>query len=268
MKRPIHCLAGWLACVFLSPVTLMAQMEAVIDLLQNGQADSAKVLIQSYQGKLAADEIQFLRALAEVDGSQAIAAYEALLVDYPQYAFTDFIRLRLGQAYYAQGSYQTALLHFRHMLGDHPRSRPRAYYWMGRSYQALGLSDSAATAYDQVIRDNGSSALTGKARRALEQLGAAAPQEPPQGQSVAPAEPPKLWAVQVGAFSNQARAIYKKSFFEDRGYTGQLGTKQKDGMTLHLVWMGAFRTRDEARRLGEELKRKYGTDYTLVNMGE
>ena len=153
------------------------------------------------------------------------------------------------------------------MLGDHPRSRPRAYYWMGRSYQALGLTDSAALAYDQVIRDNSSSALSGKARQALSGLGADAPN--PHHVTDAPtAEPAKPWTVQVGAFSNQARAIYKKSFFEDRGYTGQLGSKVRDGVTLHLVWIGTYRTRDEARRLGEELRRKYGTDFTLVRTEE
>ena len=264
MKRLLCATA---VILLLLPGSLFAQMEAVIDLLQNGQTDSAQVMIRDLQGRLAADEIQFLRALAEVDGSQAVAAYEALLVDYPQYAFTDFIRLRLGQAYYAQAGYQTALSHFKKMLGDHPRSRPRAYYWMGRSYQALGLTDSAALAYDQVIRDNSSSALSGKARHALDGLGADAPNT--QIDSITPpAEPAKPWTVQVGAFSNQARAIYKKSFFEDRGYTGQLGSKKRDSVALHLVWIGAFRTRDEARRLGEELRRKYGTDFTLVRMEE
>ena len=80
MKRLLYATA---VALLLLPGSLFAQMEAVIDLLQNGQADSAQAMIRSLQGRLAADEIQFLRALAEVDGSQAVAAYEALLIDSP-----------------------------------------------------------------------------------------------------------------------------------------------------------------------------------------
>ena len=252
----------WLTALI--PFMAMAQTNDIITLLYEGHTDSARALIRALPPQSPIGERQFLRALAETDGSQAIAAFEALLTDTPKYRHNDFTRLRLGQAYYAQGAYRTALTQFRRIPVDYPRSRllERAMLWAGRSCQALGLADSAASAYDWILSESRSESLTAKARSGLTQLGADTPTKRHGGTQTTP--PPKHWTVQVGAFNNQARASYRKKFFEEKGYETALARKYKDGMTLHLVWVGKFRTRDEARRTGNTLKRKLGIDFTLV----
>jgi|GEM_PF-2429978 len=250
------------ATLHTTPAT--AQSNEIIALLYKGEIDSARVMIRNLQPQAPAGERQFLRALAEPDGSAAVAAFEALLTDHPAFQHNDFTRLRLGQAYYAQGAYRTALSQFVRMTSDFPASRllERAKLWTGRSYQALGLADSAATAYDWILLESQSELMTAKARESLAQLGADTGKRS-NPEAIEDAQP-RHWTVQVGAFSNQARASYRKKFFEEKGYETTLSRKHKDGITLHLVWVGSFRTRDEARRTGNALKRKLGTDFTLV----
>ncbi|MCK5149289.1 SPOR domain-containing protein [bacterium] len=268
----------WFIMLLSAPFTLNGQISEIVDLLQTGHIDSAITAIRKIEGAQNADTRQFLRALAQSDGNQAIIEYETLLKDFPQYQYNGYARLRLGQAYFANAGYRTALEFFNglirnmsttHQTGRHNQAQAQteqAFLWAGRSYQALGMADSAASKYDWLMNNAASESLINKATNSLAYMGADTPQN--QTDILQEQEVARRWTVQVGAFSNQIRAISYKDFFEDRGYSTRLGLKQRDGMSFHLVWIGSFRTRNEARRMSDELKRKWAADVTLVQTNQ
>jgi cell division protein FtsN len=72
------------------------------------------------------------------------------------------------------------------------------------------------------------------------------------------------FAVQVGAFSTAENANKQKRFFHNVGYPVEILNKVKRGKSFYLVWIGDFKSNDEARKFGSELRRKYKIDTIIV----
>ena len=53
--------------------------------------------------------------------------------------------------------------------------------------------------------------------------------------------------------------------FKQRGYRVALGKKKVAGKTLHLVWVGAYRTHDDALAEARVLKARFGVNYGIID---
>ena len=132
---------------------------------------------------------------------------------------------------------------------------------MGLCFQAMEQSDSASVYFRMAVDNYPHTDITQHARQDIYALSEDESEKPEESTPVSSIH----WAVQIGAFSHQANALLRKSFFEKEGYHVDLRTKMRESNRLYLIWLGSFKTRDEAKQFGERLKKRYGVSYTLVS---
>jgi tetratricopeptide (TPR) repeat protein len=234
----------------------------IADLIRRGRIAEARQELGSLSSRSEETEsILFLHGLLSADADSAAEFYETLLETYPDGRYGDIVLYRLAQMKYAQGLYRNALNQFSRLASEYPRSSllQRTQYWMALCFHALGEKSSAAEMFRKAIDDHPQSELTRIARRDFEQLDLDSPDE-----EQADPEPQNRYTVQIGAFANQSNALLRKSYFERQGYSVQLSTKMREGRTLYLVWVGSYASREEAKQMGERLKKRFGVQYTLV----
>ncbi len=53
-------------------------------------------------------------------------------------------------------------------------------------------------------------------------------------------------------------------FFQAEGYDAEIRRKDRDGRTLHIVWVGSFATLEEARKLTQHLQARYNISSFVV----
>lgn len=221
------------------PVVLVAQTEKNnepdiqrrLEQIERGQEDAVKAelptLMTNYQNH---PGVLFLQAVLTTDGTEAAKIYQSIVDNFPKSEWADDALYKLYQYYYSIGLYKTA-------------------------DQKL----------DQLKREYPFSAY-------------AADEKPPAEKKVSPQEQPAvikkpstigknaaLFTVQVGAFSTLQNAEELKTRFEHEGYSSNIFTIVKNGKKLHKVWVGEFQTQDEAKRFGEEMKKKFNLDSMVVS---
>ena len=253
----------WFFAIVFSTSALAQSSSDIADLIRRGRIDEARESLHGMDTETENSEsMLFLRGLLTTDADSAVVLYMALLTDYPDSRYGDIALFRLAQLKYARGLYHSARQDFSLLIRDHPRStiHQRTHYWRGLCFQALGEADSAAVEIRKTIDDYPTTPLTRIARRELERMGDQDEAEPEPTHS----EDKRRYAIQVGAFSNQANAVLQKAYIEQQGYQVELRNKVKDGRTLYLIWVGSFDSREEAKRFGESLKKRHGIQYTLV----
>ena len=75
----------------------------------------------------------------------------------------------------------------------------------------------------------------------------------------------RRWRVQIGSFTNVATASELSMLLQTEGYSPVLVSEFEDGGTLYYrVWVGEFRERDGAERLGRQLQRAGHPGFALL----
>lgn len=255
----------FLLILFCPLATIQSQnYSEIITLIQNGQTHKARqLLLQIDENQKETDSFLFLKGCLSTDGDSAVACYEKLLQTYPNSQYSDDALFKLAQLKYAQGLYLTSRKQFSQLLKEYPRSglHQQCNYWIGLCYQATGKTDSAQIQFQNALRDFPPTNLSSIIRQDLDAL----EKQQSAEKEIASQTHTITYAVQVGAFAHQNNALLRKSFFENDGYQVNLRTKLIEGTTYYLVWIGSFNNDTEARAFGEQLKTKYGVNYTLVS---
>ncbi len=246
---------------------LLAQGQSnadIINLIERGQTEKARqTLSQINEDQIEPDLRLLLQGWLSTNGDSAIVCYEKLIQTYPNSQFSDDALFKLAQLKYAQGLYITAQEQFSQLMIDYPRSglHQNCIYWTGLCYQATGKMDSAQIQFQKALREYPTTALSSIIQKDLTAL-----EQEQIAERIKSAQTPSVtYAVQVGAFTHQNNAILRSQFFEDKGYQVNLRTKRQNGTTYYLVWIGSFDSDSEARAFGEELKRRWDVNYTLVS---
>ncbi len=198
-----------------------------------------------------------LAKLARGDAPGALAflrAAQADLVESPQ---EEAYYFAVSQAAMRASKPAEAIEALRRLLERHAKSdyAPQALYAMGVSLEAVGRSGDAAGVFRQVMVRYPNSYEATRARD--------------RGIRIAPssASPFPLgggFVVQVGAFSRRDLA---EALARDLKLAGVEDVSVKQGTetpAVYRVRAGAFGTRDEARALGERLRRERGFSYTIA----
>ena len=261
-----HIFIKWsLPFLLLIPWTLtISQTETeIVDLIRKGQSRQAKEMLMKGDTNIPHDRSLLLHGMLSINADSAVAHYEELLKTYPKSLYGDRALFRIAKLKYAQGLYKTAQNSLIRLMDEYPLSslHQSCYYWLGSCYQAMGHTDSAIAYLRKTVDDFPRTDISEAARRDLWTLTDHKYDDVLESEQT----PETRWAVQVGAFTNQTRALIRKSFFEQKGHQVELRTKVRDGETLYLVWVGTFKTRDEAKQYGEMLKKKYGGSYIPVS---
>jgi len=216
-----------------------------VAMVNNGNADDVRRelpgLVTKYPNH---PGIMYLQGLVTREGSEAIRTYQTIVDNYPESEWADDALYRVYQFYYALGLYRTAEIKMKQIVERYPDS----------PYAKGGAGSQAA--------------------------GELPPEEQPQPVST-PVETPASpstepvavrsdtggaagFVLQVGAFGVQQNAQTLKDRFEAYGYPVEMISRVKDTKSLFLVWVGNYRTQEEARAAGQEVRRKMGVDAIVI----
>lgn len=190
----------------------------------------------------AAGALQFLQtAKGDLDGSS---------FEEPYYFATAEAALRASKPRDAVEALKVILA--RHPRGDYA---PQALYAMGVSLETMGRSADAAAVFRQVAQRFPDSYEATRARdRGIRTAGTLALGLPIGGG----------YAIQVGAFSRRELADALAKDLRVSGVGDVQVLEGREAAPIYRVRAGAYGTRDEARALGERLRRERGFSYNIV----
>jgi len=112
------------------------------------------------------------RAAVELVKAGSHAALRAFLAKHPRHEFADNAQYWLGEAYYAQKDYPSALAEFRGVIESYPRGNkvPDAMLKMGYCYLALGQKERSRAVLEQVVNRYPKTEPAATAAKRLESL--------------------------------------------------------------------------------------------------
>jgi sporulation related protein len=203
------------------------ELGRVEDLALSGQAEEARAALTTWWGenfdeatRLDRQKGLWLRGLLTVDPELAELDFQRLVVEYPGGPFTAEALVRLGGAAEARGELGEAQGYFTTLLRDYPGSR----------YQALARAwlDSRVARRGAASIPHDSASVT----------------QPPPSAAEAP-RPTRRFAVQLGAFSSEARALTLLKGVTGAGFTARV--VQVEGNGLFRVRIGHYSTEEEAK---------------------
>jgi len=90
----------------------------------------------------------------------------------------------------------------------------------------------------------------------------------PQTPADSPTQPTAetgLFSLQVGAYTALTNADRQKKFFEERGYTAEVISRVRDGRSMYVVLVGAYKTYDEAKARATEIKQRLNIDSFVLS---
>ena len=258
-------------------------------------------LISKYQNT---SDILYLQGRLAADGIEAARFYQGVVDNFPKSEWADDALYRLYQYYSALGLHRTAGLKLDQLKKQYPNSihvTGRAAVHLPEQEETalilpkkdtIAAEAPSSAAPSGSITDSASVAASPMKPARDSSVEAPAPVTPASGTAStdagrvkptsgagtadagrvrstpgtpnADAVPAGSYTLQVGAFSTLANAEKQKGFFEDRGYTAEITNKVRSGRSLHLVWVGSFRSPQEALRTGKEVKAKFKMESIVV----
>jgi len=190
----------------------------------------------------AAGALQFLNSAKEdLDGSTKEEGYY----------------FAMAQAALRASKPQDAVDALKTILARHPRGdyAPQALYAMGIALETMGRNTDASAVFRQVAQRFPESYEATRARdRGIRPAGTETPGLPIGGG----------YAIQVGAFTRHELADALSRDLRRAGVSDISVIEGRENQPIYRVRAGAFATRDEARALGERLRRERGFSYTIV----
>ena len=246
-----------------APITGDSTLALALRLVTEGRGDSARALVRSRLRQLSPTDPLYPEALF-VAGSvsagmdSAMFHFRRVALDYTASPWADDALLRVAQLAFAGGDLETARRSTQRVLNDYPFSdvRAAAAYWAGRvlleedqlTEACAFLRQARAEAGDDIELAN----RTAFYLQRCTTVGAAAPTSP---DSVRAAPSGTLFTVQVAAVRTAAAADELMRSLRSTGYESRV-VRDADG--LLKVRAGRFRTRADAERLRDELRRRLG----------
>ncbi|MBC8403195.1 MAG: SPOR domain-containing protein [Candidatus Marinimicrobia bacterium] len=230
--------------------------------------------------------VAYLQAMTVTDGDSALQLYQTIIWKYPQSEYAAEAAMKIGEYLYSRGLYSQASrqLHSIPILYPQSNHLQRAIDLMVNSYFATGELDSAAyylarfkRKYPRLNYDYGIPGLDDIAVPPPEVELVKLNQEQVQQkllQSKKPvaktivADTPRPWVVQVGAFGKYNNATSLKSMLVQNGYDVEINEVSSNNRRLFAVRVVRYSSRNQARKIGNELKQNYKLNYMVMNRPE
>jgi len=183
--------------------------------------------------------VLYLQGLVTADGGEAVRIYQSIVDNFPRSEWADDALYKVYQFYYALGLYRTAELKMEQLRKEYPSSK---HLKVASEPETKNLAEERVPPPPPPVQDT-------------------VPQTVQE-----PVTPPALrFALQVGAFTAQVNAEKQKQFFEQLGYPVEVLNKVKDNRALFLVWVGTYKTYEEAKAGGVEIKKKYSVASIVIS---
>lgn len=223
--------------------SLDADVKRYIGKIEQGQTEEVKKVLPDLAGKYPNNPaVLYLQGRLAANGNEALKYYQTIIDNFPKSEWADDALFSSCRYYTAIGLYKTADLKFQQLKKEYPNS----------PFAAGKILASAPTQDEPIIKLSTPDAAT------------AVPETTKQTDPVQVAEAPEPYTLQVGAFSTVANAEKQRGFFENLGVTVEITNKVRGGRSLYLVWAGSFKSADEAKEFGKEIKKKHKISSIVV----
>jgi tetratricopeptide (TPR) repeat protein len=201
-------------------------IEKRLEMIKNGQTDELKAELPSLLTRYQNHPgVLYLQGVLTSDGPEAVKIFQSIVDNFPKSGWADDALYRIYQYYYSIGLYKTAAQKYERLKQAYPNSPYLVH---------------------------GAPRATDREAEAVEGLGSARSSDS------------GTYTVQVGAFSTAENAGKQKRFFHSVGYPVEIRNKVKQGKSYYLVWIGNFKSYDEARKFRNEMKGKYKIEPIVV----
>jgi tetratricopeptide (TPR) repeat protein len=223
--------------LILSTIPVLPQETDIVPYLkeiENGDKESAIGHLQQLEKKSPGDgSVKFLKGVLTEDGQKAADIYTDIVKNHPKSKYADAALYRLYTYYYALSSYETAENHLKRLKRDYPYS---PYIKLASEKVPVSVSDESL------------------------------PEISTAGKNKNETTKPYLYTIQAGAFSNAANAAALKKDFEKSGFQSEVREKNVGGTLFQVVYVGKFRTEDEAKSFLQLINSEFKLDGRVVNI--
>ncbi len=184
--------------------------------------------------------------LAQKEYGEARTEFEKILENYSQSNYLDWAQVGIGNSYTSERNYSLALIEYIKVIENYPESNilNLVYFNLGECYQREGKEKEALEVYQRLITECPDSLEASKAQERVSAL---------QRKFLPSAG---RYSVQVGAFSERARADRLAQRLRDKGYDTYIMTITIEGRRFHRVRVGRLATEAEAQELDRRLKKE------------
>lgn len=211
--------------------------------------------------------VLFLQGVLEKNPQMAMQYYRRVLNDYPTFEYADHALFRLGQYSYFEQNYQHAKHHFSRLARHYPESdlKDDAQYLYCQCLLAQGKKDSAKTFLKIFVQNAKRSPFVDLAVLDIERLGGI-PLDELHGFTIHKESDHQIfkYTIQVGAFKNLSNAERVINGLDNKFPFVEMGEKTLGNTVYHLVWIGKFKTKNQAREYARNYIAPYIDDYRIV----
>ncbi len=250
-----------------------------------GRALVDSMLRTSRRGSPAYAEALFWRATLAATSQRSEQDYRQLIVEYPLYARTGDVLLRLAQLELLRGNRDAAAVHLRRIQTEHPEfgNQAAASYWMGRVlFEKNDVPDGCAAfaearrlvkADDVELKNQidyqGQQCVGVPTTQAVAPIATAPDPAPvtktpppvPVEENRAVSDATGVYSIQVAAYNKKADATSLSSKLSKRGFAVRV-----DGVKApYRVRIGRYSTRAEATAAQQRIRRS-GVDGIVVKV--
>lgn len=178
----------------------------------------------------------YLEGLLTEDGEKAIKIYQTMVDKYPNSKYADDAVYRIYTYFTAIDEPSKAELYLKRLKTEYP----------GSPY--LKLAEKVAFTEQKVIKNR--------------------EEEPKTSPKVKEKSNDKgyKYTVQAGAFTRKENAINLKNDFDKAGYTSQVKEKSVGGSLFHIVYVGKFKTNEEAKSFLSIINSKFNLQGWVVKL--
>ncbi len=257
----------WCACLFvmLLPAVAPAQISEseILSLLAANDLSTARARVreaqrQSPNSALVAYYSAFLEENAEI----ALPKFQELIKKFGSSEYALRAQYRVGQYYFARGSYHRARDAYLTLAQAHPESplAAAAEYHAAKSLAILGENAPAYEELTAFVQKHPDAPLTAFAREDLESLPKIS-----SAKAERKTKSPKIsYTVQTGAFTQKNNAASQQKIFIKAGYKTEVSEKRDGNKKYYVVWVGKFSSREEARDFADRLNSQHKVKGSVV----
>ncbi|MFH0988521.1 MAG: SPOR domain-containing protein [bacterium] len=261
------------ACFFAAPAQTTSagqpDIQKRLELIEKGQGEAVKAelptLLTNFQNH---PGIMYLQALLTTDGVEAVKIYQSIVDNFPGSEWTDDALFKLYQYYYSIGLYKTADQKLEQLrrnfpyssyasdqqVAEEPKETPKQNAKEPKKVEEPARETKKPAVQPAAKNAKGKKPLTPSSKTAKET------QKPAKTESFSTS-----FTVQAGTFSVFQNAEELKARFEKEKYSTTIFTLMNNGRKFYKVWVGEFRTQDEAKKFSEQFKKKFKINAIVVS---
>lgn len=197
--------------------------------IESGEKNEVEKILPGLKEKYPnSPSVMFLDGVLTENGQDAIVIYSKIINSYPASKYADAALYRIYSYYYALGLYETASKHLNRLKKEYP----------GSPY--IKVADKDIPSEDEI--------------------------PPPDNKEPIVTVPDFNYTIQAGAFAKLQNARSLNKDFEDSGFKSEIKDKTVGGTVFHVVYVGEFKSENDARNFLQVINKEYKLDGRVVRI--